>query len=102
MDAVGQLAKLVHRERQLHAGVVECARRVVGGDAEPLGRVPEVHGKPDEPLLGAVVQMALEAATLRVGGVDEPCPRRREPGREALALGDDGRQAQRGERRQPR
>ena len=82
MDAVGELAKLVHREDKLSPGVVERERRLVAGRcraARPHARGPRQAG---QPLLGAVVQMALEAATLGVGGDDKPCPRRSEPGRE--------------------
>src|SRR4051812_34873884 len=63
------------------ARCASCARladeveRVVAA-LEPLGRDPQVQRTRDEPLLRAVVQIALQAAALRVGGSDDPRLRR--------------------------
>ena len=55
----------------------------VGG--EPGLGPAQVHGQGDQPLLGAVVQVALDPAALGVGGVDHPGPA-------ALELADPGGQ----------
>jgi hypothetical protein len=45
---------------------------------EPLPGHPEVHGDRHEPLLGAVVEVALDPAALGLDGVDRLDPRLRE------------------------
>ena len=61
---------------------LRLAGRALLGDLEP-------HGQGHEPLLGAVVEIALDPASFRVGRLDDPQPRRPD----LLELGPDlGRQ----------
>ena len=73
MDAVGELAQLVEGGRGLVAGGVQRAGELlitVGGRAG--AREAQVVRKGEKPLLGAVVEVALEPATLGVPGLDDP------------------------------
>ena len=60
-----------------------------------LGTQRQVRRERHEPLLRAVVDVALEPLPFDVGGVDQPRARRPEPAGERLALADDGRHRQR-------
>ena len=66
--------------------------RVVRGQSEP-------SGDRDEPALGAVVEVALEPATLVVRGEHDPGSRRADASGELLALGRQRRDRERGQRR---
>ena len=72
MDPLGELAELPQRllELDLALGEELLARRVDVA-AEEL----EPHAEREEPLLGAVVQIALEPPPLLVAGADDPGPR---------------------------
>nr|WP_263657342.1 hypothetical protein [Nonomuraea gerenzanensis] len=67
VDAVRQVAQLGLRLAQVGRELREHGRRLRGvGVHQPLGD-PRLHGRRDEPLLGAVVQVALDPAALAVG-----------------------------------
>ena len=76
MDAARELAQLVERLGELVAGGVDeqLGRRRVLADV-PLEEA-QLHGEGDEALLGAVVEVALEALALGVAGRDEALARR--------------------------
>ncbi len=70
---MGELAQLVERGCGLVAGGVQRAGELlvaVGGRAG--AREPQVVGEGEQPLLGAVVEVALEPATLGVARLDDP------------------------------
>ena len=75
MEAAGELAQLLERERQLGGGRAEAARRRLRVAAEPRLREPERERERDEPLLRAVVEVPLEAPPLGGLGLDDPRPR---------------------------
>ncbi len=81
MDPAGELAQLLQPRLELGARADEHHRRVLGAvDEAALGHSQGERGG-DQPLLGAVVQVALDAAPRLVGGGDDPRPRRLELGR---------------------
>ena len=78
MDPAGELAQLLDGHLQLRCGLVGRGDRV--GIANPPGREPaseppERQRDRDEPLLRAIVQVALEPPSLLVGGLHDPRPR---------------------------
>ena len=75
MDAAGELAQLVERELQLGAAGLERGHR---GRRGGRGRDPERERERDEPLLRAVVQVALDPAARLVGRLDDAHARRLE------------------------
>ena len=81
MQPPRQLAQLLERLPELPAGALELAMggRRIGVD-QPVGDAQR-DGEPHEPLLRAVVQVALQPAPLCVAGGDDPRPR----GRQLLA-----------------
>jgi len=72
VDALGQLAQLLERERQRGPRLADDRSRValVGGQLRL--EQPERHRDRDQPLLRAVVQVALDPAALGVGRLDQP------------------------------
>ena len=76
MQAAGELAQLGGRLAELARRLLEQLLRRRGVGVELLAREPQVERQRDQPLLGAVVEVALEAAALVVGGLDDPRPRR--------------------------
>ena len=62
-------------------------RLASGRRVQPRPREPQLERDGDEPLLGAVVEVALEPAALLVAGLDEPRARRDEVGA-GLGAGD--------------
>ena len=76
VDAVGQLAQLRERERERFAGLAHerSGRRRLA--RELCLEQPERHRDRDEPLLGAVVEVALDPPPLGVGRLDQPRARR--------------------------
>ncbi len=73
MDAAGELAQLVERDGELLLRVGDG-----GAERRPVVcrlREAEAERECEEALLRAVVQVALEAAPLVVGGFDDPRPR---------------------------
>src|SRR6185312_9906635 len=78
MSATRELAELLERAVELAAGGVEqppADHRVV---LELAPREPELQRQRDEALLGAVVEVALQAAALAHRDLHEPRPRRLE------------------------
>ena len=74
VDAARELAQLCHRLRELVArGRDELLRRRVV--AEAVAEQPELQRDRDEPLLGTVVQVALQPPPLGVAGGDDPLAR---------------------------
>ncbi|HTE63610.1 MAG TPA: hypothetical protein VK631_24855, partial [Solirubrobacteraceae bacterium] len=72
VDPARELAQLLDRELRLLAGLGDQLRRArgIGRDAR-LGE-PERDGHRDQPLLRAVVEVALDPPALGVGGGDDP------------------------------
>ena len=70
MQPAGELAQLLEAGAELVRGVVE--QLGVSGSAHPGARHPQHQRERDEPLLRAVVQVALEPPALLVAGLDEP------------------------------
>ena len=71
MDAARQLAQLVERPGELGLRLDEQAEDVVGAALERALGEPQLQCERDEPLLGAVVQVALQPAALGVAGLDD-------------------------------
>ena len=78
MQTARQLAQLVERERQLLTGVFEQRASGRGVLVQLVQRDAEAERQRDDPLLCAVVQVALEPAPLDVAGGDDARPRRGE------------------------
>src|SRR3954466_15364298 len=72
MDAPRELAELRERAVELAPRGVERAPAELGIVRELAPRQAELERQRDEPLLGAVVQVALEAAALAHRDLDEP------------------------------
>ena len=86
VDAARELAQLLERVGELVArGRRELLR--LGGVAPDVGAEhPQLERERDEPLLGAVVQVALEPAALGVAGRDDALARRLHLGEPGLRL----------------
>ena len=111
VDAARELAQLLERELQLLLRADHQALGGVGVLAHAALRQAQRQRHRDEPLLGAVVQVALQAAALGDAGLDEPLARgaqllhaRAQLGGQLLVLhGQRGRGGDRGARaRAPR
>ena len=77
MDAAGELAELGERGLRLGRGLVEAQlRRRIEVVAEARARQAKGQSQGDEPLLGAVVEVAFDPLSLGVPGGDDPRPRR--------------------------
>ena len=77
MDAARELAQLLERQARAPPARRPCSFSAASGSLRSLAwarRMRQREG--DEPLLGAVVQVALEPAALRRAGLDEPGARR--------------------------
>ena len=72
MDAAGQLAQLLERVGELLLRGAEQALRRGGVLVQAALREAERQGEGDEPLLGAVVQVALEPPALGRAGLHQP------------------------------
>ena len=86
MDPAGELAQLLDRELELRRGLIRRGDRLgvlAGPSGEPSPDAAQRERDRDEPLLGAVVEVALQPAALLVGRLDDPRPR-------AADLGLDG------------
>ena len=70
MDAADQVADLLERRLRLLVGLGDQRRAALGVGLEALAGHAEVHGEGDEALLGAVVEVALDAPALGLGAVD--------------------------------
>ena len=95
MDPARQLAQLRERLGELVARLVTSSA-AAGSSPDPVLQQPQLQRDRHEPLLRAVVQVALEPAALRVAGGDDPlarCLQLVEPrvglGEEALVLERD-------------
>src|SRR5262245_29567378 len=86
MDALGELAQLLDRRRELADRFPERRIRVVPAAL----RVAKLQQERDQPLLCAVVQVALEATPRVVGGGDDARARTADLGLVSLAVGDVG------------
>ena len=75
MDAARELAQLPDRELRLLARLGDQPRRDRGIALELGLGEPERERQRDQPLLGAVVEVALDPPALGVGGVDDPLAR---------------------------
>ena len=71
VDAAGQLAQLGGRRRELGHRLVEQLAGHLRVGVELAARQAQVHGERHQPLLGAVVEVALDPAPLGVAGVDD-------------------------------
>ena len=76
MDAAGELAQLLERGVELLAGAVEQRLGGLGVLAQAAARQAHVEGHRDQPLLGAVVQVALQAPALLQADAEHPLARR--------------------------
>ena len=74
MDAVGELAQLLDRQLGLDARLGDQLRRARRIALEPRLGEAQRQGHADQALLGAVVQIALDAPPLLVGRGDDPLP----------------------------
>ena len=76
MDAAHQLAELDDGPLGLVVGVADQLDRLgrVVASLQPLPGQPEVHGEGHEPLLGAVVEVPLDATALRFRRVHRGLP----------------------------
>ena len=71
MDAAGELAQLRRRLRELLAEALEERSGRLGLALEPRPRHAHVEREGHQPLLGAVVEVALDLPPRRVGGLDD-------------------------------
>lgn len=88
VDATRQLAQLGERLGKLLGGCIEQLLGRGGLRADAGARKPQRQRQRHEPLLGPVMEVALEAAALGVGGLDDAGALRPDPGLLRLALGD--------------
>ena len=79
MDPAGELAQLFERLRRAAAGARRARRARGRRRLEPASTQAQAQRQRDEALLGAVVEVALEAAALGVAGLDDARPRGGEP-----------------------
>ena len=77
MQPACEIAQLLERPLQLGRGLDEQLACLLRGVRQLGQRDPKLDGERDQPLLGAVVQVALEPPASLVGGTDDPCARRR-------------------------
>src|SRR6187200_3705234 len=75
MDPPRELAQLLERASELVAGGVEQPAGRHRIDLELAPREPELQRQRHQPLLGAVVEVALEASALEHRDLHEPRPR---------------------------
>ena len=75
MEAAREVAQLRQRLARLPIGGVDQLHRPVGALGQLPARQRERHRERDQPLLRAVVQVALEPSPLLVRRPDEPRPR---------------------------
>ena len=71
VDAVREVAQLLHRLLEVGRDLVEHLLGGVGVGVGELAGEAGAHRERDEVLLRAVVQVALDAAALEVGGLDD-------------------------------
>ena len=71
VDAVREVAQLLHRLLQVAPDLLEHRLRPVGIGVGDLADEVHAHRERDEMLLRAVVQVALDPTALRVAGLDE-------------------------------
>ncbi|CAM5720287.1 hypothetical protein SCALM49S_02257 [Streptomyces californicus] len=74
MDSAGQVAQFLKGHLDLPVGLVDHAGRGLGVVGELLLRQAEPHGEGDQAGLGAVVQVAFDAAQVGGGGVHHHTP----------------------------
>ena len=91
MDPARELAQFLDRELELRCGLVGRRDRLVvfaGSRGKPSAHAPQGERDRHEPLLGAVVQVALQPATLLVGRLDDPRPRATDLGLDGSHVGE--------------
>ena len=71
MKPASEVTHLADRPEELGRRLVDEGRST----RRTLARLVESHRQGNESLLGAVVEVALDAAPLGVAGLDDPCPR---------------------------
>ena len=75
IDAARQRADVLERAVDLVAELAQGRRLVRIGALGLIRGELELDAQPHEPLLGTVVQVALDPPALAVGGRRDPCPR---------------------------
>ena len=75
MNAAGDLPQLVEHARQLLDDARQRALELAELRGHPCLRRAQLQPERDEPLLGAVVQIALDPPPRLIGGGDDPRPR---------------------------
>ena len=99
MDAARELAQLLQRVRELVARGGHELLGLGGIAADVRADHPQLQRERDEPLLRAVVQVALEPAALGVAGRDDALARRLHLGEPGLGLREQTLVLQRHRRR---
>ena len=102
MDPARQLAQLLERAAELLLGAAEQLLGAVGVLAQACLRQPHRQRQRDEPLLGAVVQVALEPPPLGRAGLDDAGARARAAPRPARAAAPAAARSRSRARRRPR
>ena len=74
MQAARQLAQLGCRLTELTGHLLHELSRLGGVGLELCARQPQVERQRDQPLLGAIVEVALDPQPLGVGGGDDATP----------------------------
>ena len=100
VDAAGDLAQLLQHVVHLGDRALQPLGQLAGSGRRRRLRLPQLQGEGDQPLLGAVVQIALDAPARLVGGGHDPRPGGGQRGLR-LGVGDRGGD-QLGEAGQPR
>ena len=91
VDAAGELAQLLDRELELSGRLVGGSDRVrvpATGVIEALPKQPQGQRQGHQPLLRAIVQVALEPSSLLVGGFDDACARAADLGFGCALIGE--------------
>ena len=88
VDAARELAELGGGVGRSSTRLVEQLARLGGVVVDPRARHAQLERELDQPLLGAVMEVALEPSPCLVGGLDDPRPRRAQLRLGSLAVGD--------------
>ena len=92
VDALGDRADVTERPAHVVLGAGDGGHGGVGGDGDLIDRQAQLAGQRRQLLLHAVVDVALDAPSLLVLGLDDARPRRRDLGRLMFDLVETGRQ----------
>ena len=74
MEAAGDLAQLLQHAGHLRDHALQPLSQLASPGRHVRLRGPQLQGKRDQPLLGAVVQVALDPPARLVGGGHDPRP----------------------------